>query len=164
MRAKSLLIVLGMACIAPMFGASASLAADPERGAQPGAVARVSTESASVWAIHVDTWQLLQSDGSELYEQLCASCHGTVGPEQVLILEANPVVAPDLTHLSAAGVPRAHWTYVIESPCEDGHHWASHGIETMPCWRRIFREALNSSHLPMLVSAKLGDYLESVQN
>ena len=64
----------------------------------------------------------------------------------------------------ATGVPREHWTYVIHSPCEDAHHWAAHGTETMPCWRQIFREALNSPNLPMLVSAKLGDYLEGVQN
>lgn len=110
----------------------------------------------------VDPWQLLQSDGQELFQHMCASCHGAEGigtgsaPSQ-----SKP--APALTNLEAAGIPRTHWVYVLESPCEDPHHWGPSRSPAMPCWQRIFRQALGNDAAPMLVSTKLAAYIDSIQ-
>ena len=120
-------------------------------------------EAAPTNVIEVDPWLLLQSDGAELYGHLCSGCHGTVGAGRVETLETVTAAAPPLTHLRASGVPEEHWTYVINCPCEDPHHRASDGTEIMPCWRMVFREALNSEAAPMMVSVKLKDYLLRIQ-
>ena len=120
-------------------------------------------QAAPTNVIEVDPWLLLQSDGPELYGHLCSSCHGTVATGRAEMLELVPTFAPRLTQLRASGVPEEHWTYVINCPCEDPHHRASDGTELMPCWRMVFREALNSEAAPMLVSVRLKDYLLSIQ-
>ena len=111
----------------------------------------------------VQTWQLLQSDGADLYEHMCASCHGAVGADRIPVARRGPAAAPPLTQLRAAGVPKQHWAYVIQSPSDDLHHRAYEGSVAMPCWRLIFREALGNDAAPMLVSLKLVDYLETIQ-
>lgn len=110
--------------------------------------------------LRVQAWDLLQHDGAQLYQELCASCHGAEGAGYA---RATPVPTRPLTTLKQRGVPRAHWTYVILAPYEDGHHWAPDGNETMPCWQRIFRQALGHDAGPLLVAKKLTGYLESIQ-
>lgn len=129
----------------------------------PAAIPAGSTEAASTEQIRVQPGHLLQNSGSELYHELCASCHGLRGVGNGPMSSALAIPAPALNRLRDAGIPREHWTYVIESPCDDRHHWAPDGNATMPCWKRAFREALGNDVAPLLVSAKLTDYLESIQ-
>lgn len=143
----------------------ASLALAP---ASQGKVAGTQAEDAEAEAaptqvLRVRPGHLLHHDGAQLYQELCASCHGAAatgnGPEA----RALAVPPPPLTHLRRAGVPRQHWTYVIRAGCEDHHHWAPDGSATMPCWRRVFRQALGNEAAPLLVSTKLVAHLESLQ-
>lgn len=125
-------------------------------------IERADKTAAQPQVIRVQTWQLLQENGAGLYRQLCASCHGAVGAgNEPATTALTP--APPLTQLQRKGVPRAHWAYVILSPSEDPHHWGPKGRETMPCWRRLFREALGNDAAPLTVSARLVDYLETIQ-
>ena len=150
MRNKMMLTGMGLAFVTLSLIAAAALAAESTEGTKP--------------IIRVDKWHLLQSSGEELYGQLCASCHGAAVADQGAVDKTNTVVAPPLTYLEASGVPREHWTYVINSACDDLHHWAGYRNETMPCWRQIFREALGNEAMPYLVSAKLEAYIASIQD
>lgn len=151
------ILILAIVLIAPhAFGAVRETNA-PDRS-QP-----ISSASPEIEPVRIDPWQLLQSDGEELYQQMCASCHGPEalgnGPAARSVAK-NP---PPLVTLSAVNVPRTHWTYVIQSPCDDAHHRAADGVTTMPCWKRAFREALGNSAAPMVVTTRLVDYLETIQ-
>jgi hypothetical protein len=114
--------------------------------------------------VRVDPWTLLQSDGAELYQQMCASCHGNEGVGgRTVFMSPTAINPPPLTHLEAQGIPRDHWVYIIESPCDDAVHTGPHGTESMPCWQRIFRLALGNDAAPLLVSTKLASYLDTIQ-
>lgn len=113
--------------------------------------------------VRIDPWLLLQSSGDELYQHMCASCHGDQGAGGLTVLTPEPIHPPALDHLKQLGIPRDHWVYVLESPCEDAVHKRSHGAETMPCWQRIFRLALGNDAAPILVSNRLASYLDSIQ-
>lgn len=113
--------------------------------------------------VRVDKAMLFQSGGAELYQNLCESCHGTVEFGNRGAVEIRDAMAPPLDQLRKRGVAREHWTYVILAPYEDEHHRDSQGNETMPCWNRLFRQAMGSEAGPLLVSAKLTDYLDENQ-
>jgi hypothetical protein len=113
--------------------------------------------------VHVDTWMLLQDSGAELYHKMCASCHGVVGTGNGPVARSLSVHPPALNNLEELGVPKEHWTYVVVSSCDDRHHWGPEGYATMPCWKRVFRQTLGHEAAPMLVSAKLTEYLERIQ-
>ncbi len=146
--------------IAAALVASLALAIPPGKATEPQAEGAA---AAPARALRVQPWNLLQHDGAELYQEMCASCHGADGAGYGPAARALSVPAPPLTHLKQAGVPRQHWTYVIEAPCEDRHHWTPDGRETMPCWQRIFRQALGNDAGALLVTTKLSNYLESIQ-
>jgi mono/diheme cytochrome c family protein len=145
---------------------AAAVAASPALAASPGGTTGAQAAGPAVAVtqpLRVQPWHLLRHDGAELYQELCASCHGADGAGYGPAAEALPVPAPALTHLRRANVPREHWTYVITAGCEDHHHWAPDGTQTMPCWQRIFRQALGNNAAPLMVSTRLVDYLESIQ-
>lgn len=112
--------------------------------------------------IRVGPWHLLQSSGDELYGHMCASCHGGQRVSGLATRSPEAVQAPPLTHLRHQGIPREHWVYVLESPCDDVHHGAQ-GTQDMPCWSRIFRHALGNDAASLLVSTKLASYLDTIQ-
>ena len=129
---------------------------------EPGAAAAGKEVQPEV--VRVDKWLLLQSSGAELYGELCASCHGAEGKGNGPAARSLAVYPPPLDHLEKDGVAESHWTYVVLAPCEDVHHWGPDGTKTMPCWQRIFRQALGGTDAgPMLVSAKLETYLKGIQ-
>jgi mono/diheme cytochrome c family protein len=113
--------------------------------------------------VRIDKWTIQQSSGAALYQQLCASCHGVDATGDGRAAGFLSVPAPPLDRLRDEGIPREHWTYVLRAPCEDAHHWGPHGDETMPCWRRIFRQALGNDAATTLVSQKLAGYLAAIQ-
>ena len=148
--------------LAVVLTAAQALAGAPKKIEDPPAV-EYGPMVVPAEPIYVDPWQLLQSDGGELFEQMCASCHGKAGAGSGVAARSLSKYPPPLTTLEAAGVPRDHWVYVIESPCDDSHHWGPHQTMTMPCWRRVFREALGNDAAPLLVSVKLVSYLDTIQ-
>ena len=151
------ILTLAALLVAPsLFGA----VPDTARGDETKAI---SEAPAQIEPIRIDPWQLLQSDGGELYQQMCASCHGAKALGNGPAARTLGKYAPPLVTLSATNVPREHWTYVIQSPCDDKHHRTVSGVATMPCWQRAFREALGNDASPMLVTTRLVDYLETIQ-
>ena len=147
-----------------MMIAAAPAVADPPDPAPAKPSATAGDTAVRPEVARVDQWQLLQRNGAQLYEDLCATCHGADGSGAGLAARSLPVYPPPLNRLAKAGVPEEHWTYVILAPCEDAHHWGPHGAGTMPCWQRVFRQALGGTDAgPMLVSAKLRTYLKEIQ-
>jgi len=113
--------------------------------------------------LRVRYWDLWQSSGAELYGEMCSSCHDSAAGRGEPATGVRAPSAPALAHLERAGIPREHWTYVLASACEDTHHRAKDGHAAMPCWQRIFREAMGNEAAPMLVNQRLVAYLASIQ-
>ncbi len=120
-------------------------------------------QTAPTREVRVRPGHLLHDSGAELYAELCASCHGDSGDGSGPAVAENAAPAPALNRLKRDGVPRRHWIYVLESPCEDRHHGQPDGLERMPCWSRLLRQALGSDASVLLVSKKLIDHLDSIQ-
>jgi len=114
--------------------------------------------------LRVESWHLRQNSGAELYQELCASCHGIDGAGNGSASSGLTVPAPALTHLKRAGIPRQHWAYVLSSHCDDRARGAEGTHETMPCWQRIFRQALGNEAAPLLVNKNLVNHLASIQH
>ncbi len=111
----------------------------------------------------VKAWQLLKGSGAELYQQLCSSCHGLDGTGSLAAAKALALPPPDLTRLREVGIPKEHWAYVLQSSCGEAHHQAPDGTATMPCWRRIFRHTVRSDMMPLVITTRLVDYVDSIQ-
>ena len=155
-------IMSAVAVLVMMTGAAPAVADSRDRADRPSAMAADTAVRPEV--VRVDKWRLLQRSGAQLYENLCASCHGEEGSGADPATLGLAVYPPPLNRLAKAGVPEEHWTYVVLAPCEDAHHWGPHGAATMPCWQRVFRQALGGADAgPMLVSAKLQKYLKEIQ-
>lgn len=148
-------------CFTGLMIAAVSWTAAP--GGVTAAAEAAGAKAAPPLEIRIQPARLLHASGAELYRELCASCHGGDGAGNGPAARALEVPPPALDSLRRAGVPRRHWTYVLEAPCEDSHHRAASGAETMPCWQRHFRHALGNDGSALLVSAKLVDHLDSIQ-
>ncbi len=136
----------------------------PAAGADvPQTDGRTAAGAAQTEPLRLDKWTLHQKSGAELYRELCASCHGRAGLGAGEGGAPLAVPAPALARLERRGIPKAHWAYVILAPYDDEHHRGPDGVETMPCWNRIFRHALGSDAASRLVAAKLVDHLETIQ-
>jgi len=156
-------VICAVAAFVMLIGAAPTVAVPPDPA--PDKLGETAADIAvQPEVVLVDKWRLLQSDGAQIYDNLCASCHGAEGRGAGRAARSLAVYPPPLDHLAKAGVPEEHWTYVILAPCEDAHHWGPHGAATMPCWQRVFRQALGGTDAgPMLVSAKLSTYLREIQ-
>lgn len=152
-RTKGLLVIGLAAVVAASLGPAASA----------GKSADTKADAAPAEALRVQPWHLLQHSGAELYQEMCASCHGAEGEGSGPAARSLTVYPPPLNTLDRAGVPQEHWTYVIQAPCEDSHHWGPQGAETMPCWSRVFRQALGNDAAAMLITAKLTNHLQEIQ-
>ncbi len=108
-------------------------------------------------------WRLLRGSGAELYQQLCSSCHGLDGTGNLTAAKALALPPPDLTQLTALGIPKEHVGYVLRSSCDDAHHRAPDGSATMPCWDRIIRHTVRSDAMAMPILNRLVEYVDSLQ-
>jgi mono/diheme cytochrome c family protein len=87
------------------------------------------------------TWkQAALSDGSELYAELCAVCHGTdgAGGGPAATALKNPV--PDLTVLTK-GNDGVFPAKQVEAAITGESGLSSHGTADMPIWGRAFADA-----------------------
>lgn len=112
------------------------------------------------------TWMLRGgTSGRELYREFCASCHGANAHGEGAAAAALSFPPTDLTRLAGArgDFPFAHVVYVLMSPCDDPHHRALDGTQTMPCWKRTLHDVLGSDGASYAVTYRLARYLESVQ-
>ena len=109
-----------------------------------------------------------QLSGAELYEQLCASCHGPQAKGDGPVASALKTQVPDLTRLAwrdGGEYPREDVRRAIDGRLE---HQA-HGSREMPVWGIRFYD-LSSSDVAAeraKVDAMIGrlvDYLASVQD
>jgi hypothetical protein len=116
-----------------------------------------------------ETWMLRSgTSGHDLYQEFCASCHGTTAHGDGVAAELLSIAPTDLTRLASTRAggefPSKRVIYMVAmSPCDDPHHRAPDGTETMPCWKSILREALRSDGASHHLAYRLARYLESVQ-
>lgn len=148
--------ILVVACAGMLVAAHAGAAA-------PEGTDRPEIEIKRVVLSQNQVWSLIQSSGPELYTDFCASCHGLDAKGNVTVARALGVPPPDLTRLQEVGISSEHVAYVLRSSCDDAHHRAPDGTDTMPCWRRIFRTSLGSDAAAFPVINRLVDYIDSIQ-
>ncbi len=156
MKFTSKIFLVGCAA---MLVAAPALAAPPEGNVPDQPVAKITRSPLT----HDQVWSLLQGSGPQLYQDLCASCHGLDGTGNPAVARALGTPPPDLTRLEEDGISIEHAGYVIRSACEDAHHRAPDGTPTMPCWRKILRHSLGSDVAAFPIITRLVNYVDSIQ-
>ncbi len=115
---------------------------------------------------HDEVVMLISRDGAEIYQRLCASCHGSDGKGRGPAAAALPVPTPDLTQLTRWSSPgkyqALHVTYVLQNPIGESRQYTKGGTRTMPCWGNVFSQTLgnDAARVPVF---KLTQYLEGIQ-
>lgn len=133
-------------------------------GAMLGVASEVTVEEAPL------TWrQAALSDGGELFNELCATCHGTSGKGDGPAAAALSKTVPDLTRLTVNNArifPRERVTSAITGESRV----VAHGTVDMPIWGKVFAE-LRPDQKPFRREAfarqqvyNLTVYLESIQD
>ncbi len=126
MQPKDRFLAIGLAiAILAALAPGSSLA----RAVEAGATGADGTETQ---VLRVEFWHLWQASGADLYQELCASCHGVDGAGDGPAAGALKVPAPALTDLTRDGVPRQHWTYALGAACDDRRNWTG-TVSTKPC-------------------------------
>ena len=140
----------------------------------PAAVAAimglVSTASAEVVVKEVPlSWsQAALMDGEELYQELCAVCHGKEGRGDGPAGEALKKDVPDLTGLAAENggeFPQAE----VEAFITGKTRVVEHGTIDMPIWGKVFESASPGSNkarrrgLARQRVYNIAEYLSSIQ-
>jgi hypothetical protein len=108
-----------------------------------------------------------QLSGAELYQQLCASCHGTTATGEGPVASLLKVTVPDLTRIAVRDggeFPREDLVRAIDG------RWDSraHGTREMPVWGVRFYDlskpddAAERARVDAMIE-RLVDYLESIQ-
>jgi mono/diheme cytochrome c family protein len=98
--------------------------------------------------------------GEEIYQAVCAVCHGKTAEGGGPAVPALRKMVPDLTVLARQNggeFPAARVQATLE-----GRGPTSHGSEEMPMWGPIFKSASNDSQAALRVS-NLVAYLRSIQ-
>jgi mono/diheme cytochrome c family protein len=103
--------------------------------------------------------------GKSIYEQRCASCHGSDGKGHGVVAPALKTAPADLTELAEKNggtFPRAK---VLETT--DGRAAvAAHGARKMPVWGRVFEDEVAGPYGAAAARAEiqaLADAIESMQ-
>ena len=110
---------------------------------------------------------LSQLSGVEMYEQLCASCHGPTGQGNGPVAPLIKVRVPDLTQLAH----RDGGEFPVEDirrTIDGRHDRPAHGPRDMPVWGWQFYNSANTNdpaeraRVDAMID-KLVDYLSSIQ-
>jgi mono/diheme cytochrome c family protein len=100
-------------------------------------------------------------DGTEMFHEYCAVCHGDQGKGNGPAAEALVKVPADLTQISRRNggkFPKVKVMRVIEGADIP----AAHGSRAMPIWGNIFRSLENQETSTLRVNA-LTEYIEKLQ-
>lgn len=105
--------------------------------------------------------------GSEMYRDLCASCHGAAGKGNGPMAPMLKIDVPDLTrlvHRYGGEFPADHVRRTIDGRFER----PAHGLPYMPVWGRKFYDSENPQDAKELARAdsmidRLVGYLRSIQ-
>ena len=103
-------------------------------------------------------------DGSTIFRNNCAACHGLEGRGNGPVPKAGKRNVPDLTRLSqrnggAFPTVRVRTTIVLGA----NHLLSAHGSKTMPNWGPIFHEIEFDQDLGDVRLQDLMEYLKSIQ-
>jgi mono/diheme cytochrome c family protein len=100
-------------------------------------------------------------DGTQLFHNYCATCHGTAGKGNgpaALALKTPPADLTVLAKNNHGKFPDLRVQYILES----GTDLAAHGSKDMPVWGPIFRN-MGPDYVGRLRKVNLTDYLKSIQ-
>jgi mono/diheme cytochrome c family protein len=100
------------------------------------------------------------TDGGELFQAVCASCHGKTGKGDGPAGPALKTMAADLTVLARENggqFPSGRVQTMLQ-----GKGPTAHGSEEMPMWGPIFKASRSEAQAALRIS-NLVDYLKSIQ-
>jgi mono/diheme cytochrome c family protein len=105
---------------------------------------------------------ILPLDGTRIFRNYCASCHGVNGSGDGPVASALKIKVPLLTTLAL----RNHGTFptarVRRIIAEDENH-AAHGSREMPVWGPVFHQIENDQDLGYVRLQNVTEYLISIQ-
>lgn len=98
--------------------------------------------------------------GRKLFDQYCATCHGTTGKGEGPVAAALKVGPPDLTAIQQPGEKFPF--YRVQTKIDGEKEVAAHGTSKMPVWGQVFRRTSGEMqrHADVFVLVK---YIESIQ-
>lgn len=109
---------------------------------------------------------LVAKSGRELYQQFCASCHGTAGRGDGPVAGTLGVEVPDLTRMASRQgnfFDRDRVERIIDGRAVIG----AHGRRTMPIWGEMLSKAQlgdpDAERAARTVVVRLADYLWQLQ-
>ena len=103
-------------------------------------------------------------DGSSIFQNYCAACHGLDGRGNGPVSEALKRRVPDLTRLSqrnGGAFPAIHVRTTVMFGADD--LLPAHGSKQMPIWGPIFHEIEFDQDLGNVRLENLTKYLDSIQ-
>ncbi|MEZ5363193.1 MAG: cytochrome c [Bryobacterales bacterium] len=113
-----------------------------------------------VKSVRMTADQAAITDGAELFQSVCASCHGKTATGDGPAAPALKGMPADLTALSQHNhgeFPTARVQATLQ-----GKGSKAHGSEEMPMWGEIFKHTGNDSQAALRI-ANLVHYLKSIQ-
>ena len=106
----------------------------------------VGADEVKIETVPLNWKQAALTDGNELYNELCAVCHGTTGKGDGPAAPALRKPMPDLTTLASANLgvfPR----HAVEQAITGESRIVAHGTIEMPIWGRTFANAMPGERL-----------------
>ena len=111
--------------------------------------------------------ELPELSGGQLFQHLCASCHGVAGRGDGPAAKTTGVKVPDLTRIAVrhgGRFPKEQVRRIVES----GAHILPHGSSGMPAWSwELYaydgEDAVRRARVAELLTRLVG-YLESIQS
>jgi mono/diheme cytochrome c family protein len=113
-----------------------------------------------VKTVPITSDQAAMTDGAQLFQSVCAACHGKMAKGDGPAAPALKGMAADLTVLSHDNhgqFPTARVQATLQ-----GKGSKVHGSEEMPMWGEIFKRTGNNSQAALRI-ANLVSYLKSIQ-
>ena len=104
--------------------------------------------------------------GQAIFEERCASCHGTAGRGDgpaAAALKSRPADLTEIANKNEGRFPRAKVSAWIDGETSI----PAHGSREMPVWGRVLREEIGGPYGKAAARAEiqaLTDYLESIQS
>ena len=98
--------------------------------------------------------------GRKLFNQYCATCHGSTGKGEGPVAAALKVGPPDLTAIQQPGEKFPF--YRVQTKIDGENEVTAHGTSKMPVWGQVFRHTSGEMQRHADIYA-LVKYIESIQ-